>query len=130
MSTKIIENFQPTVLYCLLRFLHRVSSEEPNYTPPNKTSQHPISKKLQNFCNCLYLNNFKFIKFYIFTRCTESSKIIALQLCSYLLHSDAISLYIAGALVLSTLTIYTFFNKTIINLKLSYYEQPTNPTKI
>ncbi|MGN6886861.1 hypothetical protein, partial [Neisseria sp. P0014.S009] len=52
------------VLYCLLRFLHRVSSEEPNYTPPNKTSQHPISKKLKIFHNYLYLNNLKFIGFY------------------------------------------------------------------
>jgi len=52
------------VLYCLLRFLHRVSSEEPNYTPPNKTSQHPISKKLKFSLNYLYLNNLKFIEFY------------------------------------------------------------------
>jgi len=56
--------FQPTVLYCLLRFLHRVSSEEPNYTPPSKTSQHPISKKLKISHNYLYLNNLKFIEFY------------------------------------------------------------------
>ena len=34
----------------------------------------PNSKKLQNFCNRLYLNNFKFIKFYTLTRYTESSK--------------------------------------------------------
>ena len=64
MSTKIIEKFQLTVLYCLLRFLHRVSSEEPNYTPHNKTSQHPISKKLKIFHNYLYLNSLKFIEFY------------------------------------------------------------------
>ncbi|MGN6987271.1 hypothetical protein, partial [Neisseria sp.] len=49
---------------CLLRFLHRVSSEEPNYTPHHKTSQHPISKKIKNFHNYLYLNNLKFIGFY------------------------------------------------------------------
>jgi len=52
------------VLYCLLRFLHRVSGEEPNYTPTYKTSQHPTSKKLKFFHNYLYLNNLKFIGFY------------------------------------------------------------------
>ena len=130
MSTKITRKFQSTVLLLSASFSSPRQQRRTELYASQQNQSTPNFKKLQNFCNCLYLNNFKFIKFYIFTRCTESSKIIALQLCSYLPHSDAISLYIAGALVLSTLTIYTFFNKTIINLKLSYYEQPTNPTKI
>ena len=130
MSTKIIENFNQLCYTVCFVFFTASAAKNRTIRPQTKPVNTQFQKKLQNFCNCLYLNNFKFIKFYIFTRCTESSKIIALQLCSYLPHSDAISLYIAGALVLSTLTIYTFFNKTIINLKLSYYEQPTNPTKI
>ena len=54
--------FQPTVLYCLLRFLHRVSSEEPNYTPPNKTSQHLSRNYFQKFNHCPVLTGFLFYK--------------------------------------------------------------------
>ena len=56
--------FQPTVLYCLLRFLHRVSSEEPNYTPPSKTSQHLSQNYFQKINHRHVLKGFLFYKKY------------------------------------------------------------------
>ena len=50
------------MLYCLLRFLHRVSSEEPNYTPPNKTSQHLSRNYFQKFNHRPVLTGFLFYK--------------------------------------------------------------------
>ena len=62
MSTKIIENFNQLVLYCLLHFLHRVSSEEPNYTPQNKTSQHLSRNYFQKINHHPVLTGFLFYK--------------------------------------------------------------------
>ncbi|MEZ7686774.1 hypothetical protein O3661_00005, partial [Neisseria sp. 20925_1_37] len=50
------------VLYCLLRFLHRVSSEEPNYTPTNKTSQHLPQNYFLKFNHHPVLTGFLFDK--------------------------------------------------------------------
>ncbi|MGN6941110.1 hypothetical protein ACTHS8_09020, partial [Neisseria sp. P0016.S008] len=47
---------------CLLRFLHRVSSEEPNYTPHNKTSQHLSRNYFQKFNHHPVLTGFLFYK--------------------------------------------------------------------
>ncbi|MGN6952064.1 hypothetical protein ACTHSX_09565, partial [Neisseria sp. P0014.S002] len=47
---------------CLLRFLHRVSSEEPNYTPHNKTSQHLSQNYFQKFNHRPVLTGFLFYK--------------------------------------------------------------------
>ncbi|MGN6968016.1 hypothetical protein ACTHTD_10690, partial [Neisseria sp. P0017.S005] len=47
---------------CLLRFLHRVSSEEPNYTPHNKTSQHFSRNYFQKINHRHVLKGFLFYK--------------------------------------------------------------------
>jgi len=52
------------VLYCLLRFLHRVSSEEPNYTPTYKTSQHISQNYFLKFNHFPVLTGFLFLKKY------------------------------------------------------------------
>ncbi|MCL5079421.1 hypothetical protein ACTHSM_05650, partial [Neisseria sp. P0009.S001] len=47
---------------CLLRFLHRVSSEEPNYTPTYKTSQHISQNYFLKFNHFPVLTGFLFYK--------------------------------------------------------------------
>ncbi|MGN7004534.1 hypothetical protein ACTHRY_07940, partial [Neisseria sp. P0004.S004] len=60
----------PTVLYCLLRFLHRISSEEPNYTPSNETSQHLSQNYFLKFNHSPVLTGFLFYKKYYQTSYT------------------------------------------------------------